>query len=93
MKAISASIITLAGAVVFSVGATINHSDTRAFVCVVGGALALIGLYVWATCLRGREIAGAKKKRWFDLAWPEVVVISVLIAVFSTLITALGTRY
>ncbi len=47
MKAIGAAIITLAGAIVFATGATIQHGDTQVFVCIVGGVLGLIGLYRW----------------------------------------------
>jgi hypothetical protein len=47
MKAISASIVTLAGAVTFAIGATIAHSDTRLTVCGVGAVLGLGGLYAW----------------------------------------------
>jgi hypothetical protein len=48
MKAISASIIVLAGAIVFATGATIQHNDTQLFVCFAGAGLTIVGLWFWA---------------------------------------------
>lgn len=47
MKTISASIIVLAGAIIFATGATIQHNDTKMFVCFVGGGLGIVGLWFW----------------------------------------------
>ena len=55
MKEISAAIIVLAGAHVFSVGATIQHADTQLFVCIVGAVLAIVGLGSWATSVFGKS--------------------------------------
>jgi hypothetical protein len=47
MKAISASIIVLAGAIIFATGAIVQHDDTQLFVCFVGAGLGMIGLLFW----------------------------------------------
>jgi hypothetical protein len=54
MKAISASIIVLAGAYVFTTGATIQHSGTQMFVFIAGGALGIIGLWGWLATVFGK---------------------------------------
>jgi hypothetical protein len=55
MKAISASIVVLAGAIVFAQGVTIQHSDTQLFVCLVGGALGLAGLSFWMAAILNKS--------------------------------------
>jgi VIT1/CCC1 family predicted Fe2+/Mn2+ transporter len=47
MKAISASIVILAAAVLIAVGSHVSHNDTKLFVQVVGCGLGLAGLFVW----------------------------------------------
>ncbi len=47
MKAISASIIVLAAAVVLTGGAHVPHNDTKAFVMFVGCVVGLVGLWGW----------------------------------------------
>ncbi len=51
MKAISSAIIALAGAIVFSAGALVNHGDTQLFVCAVGILIGLIGMIGWVIYL------------------------------------------
>jgi len=51
MKAISSSIITLAGAIVLSAGSLVGHSDTQIALQLIGGAIGLPGLVVWFTTL------------------------------------------
>lgn len=55
MKAISASIIVLAGAVLLAVGANIQHGDTNLVVSAIGCLVGLIGLAGWAVTLRGND--------------------------------------
>jgi hypothetical protein len=55
MKAISASIIVLSGAIVFAAGALTNHGDTQLFVCSAGGLLAIIGFCAWIAACSGKE--------------------------------------
>ena len=55
MKAISAAIVVLAGAIVFAAGAIVQHNDTQIFVCSVGGVLGLVGLYSWYTSFRRND--------------------------------------
>jgi hypothetical protein len=55
MKAISASIIVLAGALTFAIGATIMHSDTQLAVCIVGAVLGIGGIYAWIPFLGKSE--------------------------------------
>jgi hypothetical protein len=55
MKAVSSSIIVLAGALLLAAGAMINHADTQFFVCSVGTLLGLVGLVAWLTNLRGEH--------------------------------------
>jgi len=55
MKAISASIIVLAGALTFAIGATIMHSDTQLAVCIVGAVLGIGGVYAWILFLGRSE--------------------------------------
>ena len=52
MKSISASIVVLAGAMVFASGTFEDHSDTQIFVKFVGGLLSFVGLIGWVTCLK-----------------------------------------
>ena len=47
MQSISAAIVLLAGAVIFSAGAHVSHGDTQAFVMVAGGVIGLFGLIGW----------------------------------------------
>lgn len=47
MKAISASIVVLAAAVLITGGSHIQHSDTKMFVQVVGCVTGLMGLGGW----------------------------------------------
>jgi hypothetical protein len=55
MKAISAAIIVLAGAIVFSAGVITNHADTQLFVCLAGAVLAAAGFVAWLMACSGRE--------------------------------------
>ena len=52
MKAISAAIVVHAGAACFAVGSLVSHGDTQTFVMLVGGVLALAGLWQWFTTMR-----------------------------------------
>ena len=52
MKAISASIVILAAAVLIAGGSHIAHNDTKLFVQVVGCGLGLAGLAVWFVSLK-----------------------------------------
>ena len=54
MKAISASIIVLAGSLTFAIGGTIQHSDTQTFVCLVGIVLGIAGLISWILVMAGK---------------------------------------
>jgi hypothetical protein len=54
MKAISASIVILAGSLTFAVGATIQHSDTRMGVCAVGFLIGVAGIAVWIGTIVGK---------------------------------------
>ena len=47
MKAISASIVVLAAAVLIAVGSLAQHNDTQIFVMTVGCGVGLIGLSSW----------------------------------------------
>jgi hypothetical protein len=47
VKAISASIITQAGAVIFAAGATVSHGDTQLATCAIGSVIGVIGLGAW----------------------------------------------
>lgn len=47
MRAISASIVILASAILITGGSLIQHSDTRLFVQIVGCVIGLIGLGAW----------------------------------------------
>lgn len=55
MRAISASIVVLAGAIAFSSGAHVAHSDTALFVMAAGGLTALLGLGAWIYALGLKE--------------------------------------
>jgi hypothetical protein len=52
MKAISASIVVLAAAILIAGGSHIQHADTRLFVQIVGCALGLLGLGGWFVSFR-----------------------------------------
>ena len=52
MKAISASIIVLAAAILLVGGSHIQHSDTKVFVQLVGCGVGLIGLGGWFVSIR-----------------------------------------
>jgi hypothetical protein len=47
MKAISASIVVLAGAIVYAAGSLTGHGDTQVVTCLIGAVVLLIGLYGW----------------------------------------------
>jgi len=55
MKAISASIVVLAAAILLVGGSFIQHSDTKLFVQVVGCAVGLLGLGGWLVSLRDAQ--------------------------------------
>ena len=55
MKAISASIVVLAAAILIVGGSHIQHSDTKLFVQIVGCVVGLIGLGVWFFSLRDKQ--------------------------------------
>ena len=52
MKAISASIIVLAAAILITGGSRLQHSDTKLFVQIVGCIVGLIGLSGWFISFR-----------------------------------------
>jgi hypothetical protein len=47
MKSISASIVVMAGAVLFSVGQMLNHPDSGLVTCLVGAVVGIMGLVGW----------------------------------------------
>ena len=51
MKAVSASIVALAGAVLLAAAALVSHSDTQLFVGGVGCGVGLLGLVSWIISL------------------------------------------
>ena len=55
MKALSASIVVLAGAILLLGGSALLHSDTQLFVQSTGCIVGLAGLYGWFSCLRTHE--------------------------------------
>jgi hypothetical protein len=55
MKAISASIIVFAAAVLLLGGSYIQHSDTKLFVQIVGCIIGLTGLGAWVSTLRDKQ--------------------------------------
>ena len=55
MKAISASIVILAGALTFAIGAGIPHGDTQLAVCIPGAVLGIGGVYAWIKFLGESE--------------------------------------
>ena len=55
MRAISASIIVLSGALLLAIGATIQHGQRQTFVTGVGVALGLAGLIAWAMLVKRNE--------------------------------------
>jgi len=52
MRVLSAAILVLAGAICFSAGALVSHSDTQVFVMFCGGVLAAVGLSAWWAAFR-----------------------------------------
>jgi hypothetical protein len=52
MKAISASIVVLAAAILITGGSHIQHSDTKLFVQIVGVIIGLMGLGGWLVSFR-----------------------------------------
>ena len=52
MKAISASIVVVAAAIILTGGSFIPHGDTRLFVQVVGCLVGIMGLGGWVLALR-----------------------------------------
>jgi len=56
MKAISASIVVLAAAILLATGSYIQHSDTKLFVQAVGCVVGLIGLGVWVVSFRENQV-------------------------------------
>ncbi len=52
MKAISASIIVLAGAILLAGGAHIRHTDTKTFVMFAGCVVGVAGLVGWYRILK-----------------------------------------
>lgn len=55
MKSISASIITLSGAVVLVGGSFVSHNQTQGFLQIVGSVVGLIGLVVWFRAIQQSE--------------------------------------
>jgi len=55
MKAISASIIILAAAILLVGGSHIQHSDTKLFVQIVGFGVGLIGLGGWFVSFKEKQ--------------------------------------
>lgn len=55
MKAISASIIVLAAAVVLTGGSHVRHTQTQAFLQITGCIVGLAGLYGWYVSFRDRS--------------------------------------
>ena len=56
MKAISASIIVLAAAILIVGGSHVQHGDTKLFVQVVGCGVGLLGLRGWLVSLKEKQI-------------------------------------
>ena len=52
MKAISASIIVLAAAILITGGSHIAHSDTQLFVQVLGCVVGIVGFIGWFSTLK-----------------------------------------
>ena len=52
MKAVSAAIVVLAGALLMSLGSNVSHNDTRDVLMIIGGAVGVYGLHVWRLELR-----------------------------------------
>jgi hypothetical protein len=55
MKAISASIIVVAAAILLVGGSHIGHSQTSGFVQFVGCVVGLLGMVGWVYCLCGNR--------------------------------------
>ena len=55
MKALSASIIVLAAAVLLTGGSHIQHADTKLFVQIVGCVVGLVGLASWFVGFRAKD--------------------------------------
>ena len=47
MKAVSAAIVVVAGALLMSLGGNVSHNDTRDVLMLIGGAVGVYGLVVW----------------------------------------------
>jgi hypothetical protein len=54
MKAISASIVVLSGAVILSVGACIRHGDTSIVICLIGSLVGAAGIAGWIGAMIGK---------------------------------------
>ncbi len=52
MKAVSASIVVLAGAILIASGVHVHHNDTQVFVCGLGCMVGLTGLLGWFVGLK-----------------------------------------
>jgi hypothetical protein len=50
MKALSSSIVALAGAVLIAGGAMVQHFDTQMFVMILGLLVGSVGLGTWVYC-------------------------------------------
>lgn len=55
MKSISASIVVLAAALLVLGGSTLQHSDTRLFLQVLGCGVGSVGLWGWIITLKSPE--------------------------------------
>jgi hypothetical protein len=55
MKAISASIVVLAGAVLLTGGSLVGHTDTALFVQAVGVLVGVVGLVGWFFAVQNRS--------------------------------------
>jgi hypothetical protein len=47
MKAVSSSIVVLAGAILIAGGASVTHSDTKMFVMILEILVGMVGLGTW----------------------------------------------
>lgn len=56
MKAISASIIVLAAAILLVGGSYIQHDHTQSFVQIVGCAVGLVGLGGWFVSFKDKQV-------------------------------------
>lgn len=55
MKALSASIVVMAAAILLVGGAQIAHSQTRSFVMLAGGVVGLLGMAAWGYAIMARD--------------------------------------